>query len=177
MPVIADKDVPAMPVIADRFSRVRAFLRSPRLGSDRAASASRSMVIPQPRWMICLQSIRDHGILVPLVVARGTEAETWQVVSGHRRLACCTRPGTAQAVPCEVRTFSSDTSRHLAVLEYNRQRQKNFSQTMREADALEELWKNRAKSRRLANLRRGQFEQGLCFRTRRLSKFRRSADS
>ena len=30
---------------------------------------------------------------------------------------------------------------------------------MREADALEELWKSRAKSRRLANLRRRQFEQ------------------
>ena len=105
-----------------------------------------------------MQSIRDHGILVPLVVAARSEPGTWQVVSGHRRLACAIALGL-ENVPCEVRTFSSDATRYLAVLEYNRQRRKNFSQTMREADAIEELWKNRAKSRRLANLRRGQFGQ------------------
>ena len=106
-----------------------------------------------------LQSIRDHGILVPLVVAGEPDSETWEVISGHRRLACAVALGLTK-VPCEIRSFSSDAARCLAVLEYNRQRQKSFSQTMREADALEELWKNRARSRRLANLRRGRCEQG-----------------
>ena len=43
-----------------------------------------------------LQSIRDHGILVPLVVARGTDAGTWQVISGHRRLACALALGLSK---------------------------------------------------------------------------------
>ena len=36
-----------------------------------------------------MPSVREHGVLVPLVVAApGPEPGTWEVVSGHRRLAC-----------------------------------------------------------------------------------------
>ena len=35
-----------------------------------------------------MPSIRDYGILVALVVAPGTRPGTWEVISGHRRLAC-----------------------------------------------------------------------------------------
>jgi ParB family transcriptional regulator, chromosome partitioning protein len=113
---------------------------------------------PNARTDDLLASVREHGILVSLVVATGSEAGTWDVISGHRRLACALALGLAR-VPCETRLFSSATARQLAILEYNRQRQKNFSQTMREADAIEDLWKSQAKSRRLANLRRGRFAQ------------------
>jgi ParB family transcriptional regulator, chromosome partitioning protein len=157
MPVIADKDVPAMLVIADGSITSSVLAIAP--ARLRPSGFSRSIYgDPAAETDDLLHSIRDHGILVPLVVAAGQEAGTWLVVSGHRRLASAMALGLT-SVPCEVRTFSSDTSRHLAVLEYNRQRRRNFSQTMREADALEELWKNRARSRRLANLRRGQFER------------------
>ena len=54
-----------------------------------------------------LQSIRDHGILVPLVIAGEPEAETWEVISGHRRLACALRFGLPK-VPCEIRSFRND---------------------------------------------------------------------
>ena len=77
------------------------------------------------------------------------------MISGHRRLACARTLGLTR-VPCQVRPFRTDASRDLAVLEYNRQRQKTFSQLMREADALEELWATQANSRRLANLRRSR---------------------
>jgi ParB family transcriptional regulator, chromosome partitioning protein len=107
-----------------------------------------------------LPSVRDHGILVPLVVATGLEPGIWEVISGHRRLACAFALGLSR-IPCETRSFPNDSARRLAVLEYNRQRQKSFSQTMREADALEELWTTQAKSRCLANLRRGKYEPGL----------------
>jgi ParB family chromosome partitioning protein len=103
------------------------------------------------------ESIREHGILVPLVVAPGLEEGIWEVVSGHRRLACALALRLAE-IPCEVRSFRSDGARHLAILEYNRQRRKSFSQLMREADALEELWTTEAQSRRLANLRNHVFE-------------------
>lgn len=106
-----------------------------------------------------VDSIRDHGILVPLAVV--PEKDGWEVISGHRRLACA-RLLNLTEVPCEVRTFSSRTARNLALLEYNRQRCKTFSQVMREADALESLYEAAAKRRRLGNLRQNRAEAAEC---------------
>jgi ParB-like chromosome segregation protein Spo0J len=97
-----------------------------------------------------IESIRRHGVLVPLVVT--AESEAYEVVSGHRRLACARAVGLTE-VPCEVRALGSRTARRRAVLEYNRQRRKTFSQMMREADALEALLASEARRNRLANLR------------------------
>jgi len=104
-----------------------------------------------------MPSIRDHGILVALVVTPATGPGTWEVISGHRRLACALALGLTK-IPCEVRPVPVGVARHRAILEYNRQRRKNFSQLMREADALEELWEAEANARRLANLRRGRIQ-------------------
>lgn len=100
-----------------------------------------------------IESIRTHGILVPLVVVRSKSA--WQVVSGHRRLACARALGLAQ-VPTEIRSIPDGPARRLAVLEYNRQRRKTFSQSMREADALETLHSAEAELRKQANLRQNR---------------------
>jgi hypothetical protein len=97
-----------------------------------------------------LESIREHGVLVPLVVSPAPGGR-WNVVSGHRRLACARILGLRK-VPCEVRTLATDFERQRAVLEYNRHRRKTFSQMMREADALETIWAQEARERRLANL-------------------------
>jgi hypothetical protein len=106
-----------------------------------------------------ISSVREHGILVPLVVAApGPEPETWEVVSGHRRLACARALGMIE-VPCQIRRLPRGTTRQAAVLEYNHQRRKTFSQLMREADALEELWGSQASTRRLANLRAGRTDE------------------
>jgi hypothetical protein len=106
-----------------------------------------------------VDSIRKHGVLVPLVVvavaAAGTEV--YQLISGHRRLACARRLGLTE-VPCEIRVLRSRTARRRAILEYNHQRRKTFSQMMREADALETLLSTEARRSRLANLR--QFQSG-----------------
>src|SRR6516165_8048172 len=97
-----------------------------------------------------LESIRKHGVLVPLVVV--PEPETYELISGHRRLACARALGLAD-VPCEVRILRSGTTRRRAILEYNRHRRKTFSQMMKEADALEVLLSAEARRSRLANLR------------------------
>jgi ParB family chromosome partitioning protein len=102
-----------------------------------------------------VESVRVHGILVPLVVA--PEGSGWEVISGHRRLACARRLGLPD-VPCEIRPLRTRSERRLAVLEYNRQRRKSFSQLMREADALESLQAATACRRRLSNLRQFQAE-------------------
>ncbi len=99
-------------------------------------------------------SISDHGILVPLVVAPTGTPHTWEVLSGHRRLACALALNLAE-VPCEVRSLPPGRSRQWAILEYNRQRRKTFSQLMHEADAIERILEADAKSRRLGNLRKG----------------------
>lgn len=104
------------------------------------------------------ESIREHGILVPLVVEPGLKAGRWAILSGHRRWACALALGLAE-VPCEVRPRLSEAARRCAILEYNRHRRKTFSQLMREADLLEDLWMDRARRRRLANLRRAEFAE------------------
>ena len=98
-----------------------------------------------------LPSIRENGILVPLVVVPAQEQASWEVISGHRRLACAQALGMTK-VPCEVRYLVDETTLRQTILEYNRQRRKTFSQLMREADALEELWRPAAEARRLENL-------------------------
>jgi ParB family transcriptional regulator, chromosome partitioning protein len=102
-----------------------------------------------------LPSIRDHGILVALAVAPGSLPGSWEVISGHRRLACAQTLGINE-LPCEVHHVSDGVERCRSILEYNRQRRKTFSQLMREADAIERLWKPEASARRMSNLRRGQ---------------------
>lgn len=106
--------------------------------------------IPDAEIDDLLESVRTSGVLVPLVVTQ--QAGVWEVVSGHRRLACARVLGL-EIVPCEVRSFSSPAALQRAVLEYNRQRTKTFSQRMREADALEQLYARKASDRRRANLR------------------------
>lgn len=103
-----------------------------------------------------LESVRAVGVLVPLVVTRAGEG--WEVLSGHRRLACARALGLPR-VPCQVRNVPAGAARRRAILEYNRQRHKTFSQRMRESDALEALLGAEALRRRRANLRRGEFAE------------------
>lgn len=100
-----------------------------------------------------LESIRTQGVLVPLVVVR--EGRAWEVVSGHRRLACARIVGLTD-VPCQPRAIPRGAARRRAVLDYNRQRCKTFSQLMREADALEGLLASAARRRQWAALRQNQ---------------------
>jgi hypothetical protein len=99
-----------------------------------------------------VESIRSEGVLVPLVVT--PSGPGWEVISGNRRLACARQLGIAE-LPCEVRTIDDEDDRQRAILEYNRQRRKTFSQLMREADALESLLSGVAHKRSQLNLRRG----------------------
>ncbi|WP_435011369.1 DNA methyltransferase [Tundrisphaera lichenicola] len=102
-----------------------------------------------------LESVRDHGVLVPLVIV--SSGTGWEVISGHRRLACARNLGFTD-LPCEIRVIEGEEDRKRAVLEYNRQRRKTFSQLMREADALEDLLGTEARERSRANLRKGTAE-------------------
>ena len=107
------------------------------------------------------ESIREHGILVPLVVAPGLQSGQWEILSGHRRWACALALGLPE-IPCEIRRVHSETTRRRLILEYNRQRAKTFSQLMRESDVLEELLGEQARRRRMGNLWRGPQRKESC---------------
>ena len=151
----ADKDAPAMPpLLTDRPTCPIA------LGDLKPNRFSVSLYgDPSGEIDDLLESVREHGILVPLVVVR--DGDGWELLSGHRRLACAQALGLAE-VPCEVREIRPGAARRRAVLEYNRQRRKTFSQMMREADALEELHAQTARQRRFSNLRQFQDESAEC---------------
>ena len=108
---------------------------------------------PSAEIVDLIASFESQGILVPLVV-RPLE-DRWEVISGHRRLACAISLGLSD-LPCVIREIEKEDDRQRAVLEYNRQRRKTFSQMMREAEALETLLSREAKQRRHANLRQGE---------------------
>ncbi|QEH35302.1 Nucleoid occlusion protein [Aquisphaera giovannonii] len=98
-----------------------------------------------------MESIRVSGILVPLVVTPAPDGR-WEILSGHRRWTCALSL-QFDRVPCEIRPVRSTIARQHLILEYNRYRNKSFSQLMREADVLEEIVARQAKKRSLGNLR------------------------
>jgi ParB-like chromosome segregation protein Spo0J len=99
-------------------------------------------------------SIQEQGILVPIVLTPSSDTDSWVILSGHRRWVCALGL-KLPTVPCQVRFLGSDAAQRRAILDYNRQRRKTFSQLMREADVLEELLGGESRARRLANLRNG----------------------
>jgi DNA modification methylase len=88
-----------------------------------------------------LNSIREQGILEPVVVD-----EDNTIVSGHRRVSAAEEVGLEE-VPVRVEQFESDLSRRESLVHYNQQRDKTFSQKMREAEVLEEIERERARQR------------------------------
>ncbi len=61
-------------------------------------------------------SIREHGIIQPLIVTRGDEDETYTLIAGERRLQAARLVGLAQ-VPAIVRTATEQQRLELALIE------------------------------------------------------------
>jgi len=90
-----------------------------------------------------VSSIRSKGILEPIVIrADGT------ILSGHRRWMA-TKELALSKVPCRVIYFSNSLDEEEALIEFNRQREKTFTQKMRESDYLMKIEGERAKERQI----------------------------
>ena len=110
----------------------------------------RPIELDDPEIEKLAESIREHGVLEPLVVTKDN-----YVISGHRRLAA-SKLAEVEAVPCRVENFrrDDDPDRFLRLLrEHNRQRIKDPAEQIREAvidvnpdDAHEELIRQREAS-------------------------------
>lgn len=88
-----------------------------------------------------LESIREKGVLTPVIVDQNN-----QIISGHRRVEAAKQVGL-ETVPVTVREFDSDLERLEQLVDLNRQREKTFSQKLREAEVLERVERERAKRR------------------------------
>ncbi|MFB6187717.1 MAG: Spo0J and IME4 domain-containing protein, partial [Halobacteriaceae archaeon] len=74
-----------------------------------------------------LRSIDEYGILEPVVV---TESQT--IISGHRRVKAA-RQLAIDNIPCRVASYESRSEEVLALIDYNRQREKTAGEKLREA--------------------------------------------
>ncbi len=90
-----------------------------------------------------VDSIRRRGILDPLVIRDDNT-----ILSGHRRCVAAKALGLDR-VPVRVVTFDDRVDEEEALIEWNRQREKTFSQKMREAEILERIERDRAKARQV----------------------------
>jgi hypothetical protein len=94
-----------------------------------------------------LDSIARDGIRVPLVIT-----PEGIIISGCRRWKVAMMLGLT-TVPVEVKSFADEVEEKRAILDYNRSRVKNTSQTMREADLHMEIIGKLARKRILAGKR------------------------
>lgn len=100
------------------------------VGSDAVRRISLSRIVPFPNhpfkvsddddMRMLIESIAEHGILVPLTVAK-TEGDSFRLVSGHRRKHAAEALGIEEA-PCIVRDLTDDEA-IIAMVDSNLQRE------------------------------------------------------
>ena len=88
-----------------------------------------------------IESVKANGVLEALAIK-----ECGTIISGHRRWQAALAAGL-DAVPVRVVSFSDELSEREALIEYNRQREKTFSQKMAEAEEIKAIESERAKAR------------------------------
>jgi ParB family chromosome partitioning protein len=88
-----------------------------------------------------LESIRQFGILTPLTITSNN-----LIISGHRRWHSAIKLGL-DSVPVEIKNYDNELNEKRAILEFNKQREKTFSQKMNEANLIKEIVSDEAKLR------------------------------
>ncbi|WP_227130960.1 ParB N-terminal domain-containing protein [Halorubellus salinus] len=97
-----------------------------------------------------LASIEKHGIIEPVVIDPKPnpreDDDRATIISGHRRVEAAKQLGL-ERVPVRTKQYETDLDRREHLIEFNRDRDKTFSQKMREAEELERIEKRRAQRR------------------------------
>jgi len=96
-----------------------------------------------------INSVREKGVLEPLVITNGK-----QIISGHRRWLAAKATDTDR-VPVRKSEFDSDLAEREALIEFNRQREKTPGQIVNEFEEMLAIEEDRAKERKIANLKQG----------------------
>lgn len=98
-------------------------------------------------WFV--ESIEQQGVLEPIVLTPEShcyEDDGEVIISGHRRTDAAKKAGLEE-VPVRLEEYESELEEREAFIEYNKQREKTFSQKMRESDELMEIETERARKR------------------------------
>lgn len=97
-----------------------------------------------------LSSIEDLGVVEPIVADPQPEAgelnDQPTVISGHRRTEAAKKVGLKQ-VPVRFVRLETDLERRERLLAHNQNRDKSFSQKLREAEEFERIERERARQR------------------------------
>jgi len=89
-----------------------------------------------------LASICEYGILEPLIIDQNN-----RLLSGHRRLNVALMLDNITDVPCVIRNVASEHEANIIIVDSNRQRKKNTSMRLREAETLDAAVTELSKSR------------------------------
>jgi len=96
-----------------------------------------------------LKSVEKMGVLNPLLIL-----EDGTILSGHRRYLAAKVLGLTR-VPVRVCSLEDPLDIAEAIIESNRQREKTYSQMMREGEMLAKIEATRARERQLSGLKQG----------------------
>ena len=84
-----------------------------------------------------IESIRDRGVMTPLIITPRKEG-AYTIVSGHRRKEASKIAGL-DSVPCIIRRYKTQEEMDLAHIELNRQREKSVKQKINEFIAWKQI--------------------------------------
>jgi len=102
-----------------------------------------------------VESIKNNGLLVPLTVKKdGT------IISGHRRYKALKETDISD-IPVNIIKFENEIEEKETLINFNKQRDKNYSQKYNEAKELEIIETEKAKLRQIEKLKKGN-EQNSC---------------
>jgi len=87
------------------------------------------------------ESVAEKGVLEPLLITDGKK-----IISGHRRQLAAIDAGLS-SVPVRYAEFENELAEREALIEHNRQRQKNPGQIVNEAEEILELERERGKKK------------------------------
>ena len=78
---------------------------------------------PEEKMQEMVESVTEHGILMPILVRPHKSGEGYEIISGHNRVEACRRAGM-KTIPATVRELDDDTAIILMVDSNLRQRDK-----------------------------------------------------
>jgi len=78
---------------------------------------------PEEKMQEMVESVTEHGILMPILVRPIDSGEGYEIISGHNRVEACIRAGIKK-IPATIREMDDDTATILMVDSNLRQRDK-----------------------------------------------------
>ena len=78
---------------------------------------------PEEKMQEMVESVTEHGILMPILVRPHKSGEGYEIISGHNRVEACRRAGI-KTIPATIREMDDDTAVILMVDSNLRQRDK-----------------------------------------------------